>query len=128
HRLCKVHYVEFDICYVIMFRTMSNTWVTDIRHFLDSEGNVIREHHGAWCLAQYFCLIIEAVTGRSVHRQDRSTGVQCRRRPGHKPCEGIIIADFYEQDAATIPWGSHLCGDNGYIRGWQETPWDKRPR
>lgn len=107
---------------------MGNTWVTDIRHFLDSEGNVIQEPRPARHLAQYFCLIIEAATGQPVHRQDRSTGVHCRRRPGHKPCEGTIIADFYEQDASAIAWACHLCGDNGYIRGWQETQWDKRIR
>ena len=75
--ICKMHYVEYARSYVIMFRTMGNTWITDIRHFLDSEGNVIQEPRPARLLAQYFCSIIEAVTGRSVQRQDLSTGEAC---------------------------------------------------
>jgi len=105
---------------------MGNTWVTDIRHFLDDQGDLIWEPRPARLLAQHFCLIVEVVTGRFYHQLDRSTGVRCRRRPGHKACEGIIKADFYEQDPTTIAWSCRQCGDNGYIRGWQETQWDKR--
>ena len=105
---------------------MGNTWITDMRHFLDSEGFVIQEPRPARLLAEHFCSIVEAVTRRQVRQQDWVTGVQCRRRPGRKACAGKIIAGMDQQDPTTIVWSCPLCGDNGYIRGWQETQWDKR--
>jgi len=105
---------------------MGDTWVTDIRHYLDDDGNLAEEIGRARRLAGHQCAIIEAVTARPRDQVDWETSVRCRRRPRRKRCEGNIVAGFDEADPSTIVWLCPFCADNGYIRGWQETQWDKR--
>jgi hypothetical protein len=40
---------------------------------------------------------------------------------------GDIVANV-ESDEATIVWGCPFCGDNGVIRGWEGTMWDRSRR
>ena len=102
-----------------MSRKIGNTWVADIRHFLDENDDLIREPGPARRLAEHLCAIVEAVTSRARDQLDWVTEVRCRRRPRHKRCEGNIVAGFDEADPATIVWVCPVCEDNGYIRGWQ---------
>jgi len=60
-----------------------------------------------------------------IGKTDNETPISCRRRPDHKQCEGNIIAYFDEAEPSAIKWFCPLCGDGGYIRGWEETAWDK---
>lgn len=105
---------------------MGDTWITDIRHFLDENNELILEPGIARRLAEYQGAIIEAVTARPPDKVDFVTGIRCRRRPRRKRCEGNIIAGYEESDPSTIGWFCPFCDDNGYISGWQETQWDKR--
>jgi hypothetical protein len=100
-------------------------WVTDMTHFLDAEGKVPHEISSRR-LIQYLGAIVADVTtepAQSIPELD----ITCRRRPGRKPCPGMIRADF---DAGTtnIIWNCSACGDRGLIHHWQGTPWDKGGR
>ncbi len=100
---------------------MGNTWITDIRHFLDDDGSLVAGMpKQALKLANYFGRIIKAVTGRN--GDTLSTGVNCRRRPGRKPCPGEVVAVVDEHGA--IFWSCPVCEDNGTISGWKGTMWD----
>ena len=76
-------------------------------------------------LRDYLGSIIEAVTLRDDAETNYVTKVKCRRCPGHRRCEGDIIAFFDEAEPSAIKWSCPFCADTGYIRGWQGTVWDK---
>jgi hypothetical protein len=99
---------------------MGNMLVADMRHYIGEElpSGVarLRDHLGA---------IVEAVTLRDETEEDYVTQVRCRRQPGHRRCDGEIIACFDETEPSAIKWFCPFCGDGGYIRGWQGTAWDK---
>jgi len=105
---------------------MGDTHITDIRHYLDENDELIQVPGPARRLAEHLCAIIAAVTARPRGEVDWETDVRCRRRPNHKSCEGNIVAGFDEADPTTIVWLCPVCNDNGYITGWQGTQWDKR--
>ena len=107
-------------------RPIGNTWVTDMGHFLDDAGAIPEDMPGpALNLALFLGAIVAWVTsGRSA--PDRRTNVACRRNPGRRRCPGEIRA-FFEADGAAISWHCPVCGDNGVTRGWEGTPWDRRP-
>ncbi len=105
---------------------MGNTWVTNMLHSLDDDGELAAPPGPARRLAEYMGSIVEAVTSRSPDDTNLWTIVICRRRPGHKPCRTNIVADYADGDPITIIWECPACHDNGYITGWQETLWDKR--
>ncbi len=105
---------------------MGDTWITNMLHSLDDDGELAAQAGPARRLAEYMGSIVEAVTSRQPEDDDWVTAIQCRRRPGHKRCIGPIIAGYAEDDPTTIVWGCPVCKDEGYISGWQETLWDKR--
>jgi hypothetical protein len=106
-------------------RPIGNTWVTDMRHFLDGAGAIADIPGPGLNLALFLGAIVAWVTsGRSA--ADPWTNVSCRRSPGRRRCPGEIRASF-EVDRTTISWHCLVCGDNGVTRGWEGTPWDRRP-
>jgi len=104
---------------------VGNTWVTNMLHYLDEDGAFTLGPGPARRLAEYQGSIVEAVTSRPAD-EDWMTTIQCRRRPGHVRCIAPIIAGYAQDNPTAIVWGCPLCGDEGYISGWQETLWDKR--
>jgi hypothetical protein len=104
---------------------MGDTWVTDMRHYLDEEGCLPETIPGpALNIALFLGSIVGWVT--SHHRGTyEQTNVPCRRTPGHRRCVGDIHARL-EPDGAAISWECPICGDNGFVRGWQDTLWDRR--
>lgn len=104
---------------------MANTWVTDMRHFLDDAGAIPEDMPGpALNLALFLGAIVAWVTsGRSAAAQ--RTNVSCRRSPGRRRCRGEILASL-EADGSIIAWHCPLCGGNGVTRGWEGTRWDRR--
>jgi hypothetical protein len=101
---------------------MGNSWVTDLRHFLNEDGSVAEMPRSTLKLANYFGRIVKAVTSRN--KDVVATGIRCRRRPGHKSCSGEIIASIDYQQNSVIVWSCPICGDNGTISGWEGTVWD----
>jgi len=56
---------------------------------------------------------------------DWHTDVPCRRSPGRKRCLGEIFAEL-DADAVHIAWHCSVCGDNGFIHGWEDTFWNRQ--
>ena len=104
---------------------MGDTWVTDLRHYLDSEGNLGPLPGPAMNIALFLGAIVEWVTSEPLADPHR-TNVRCRRSPGRVRCMGSILAGI-EDDGTVLRWGCPLCGDKGTIRGWSGTPWDRSP-
>ena len=56
---------------------MGNTWITDIRHFLDENDNIGPESGPARLLAEYLGAIIVAVTSCPGSQEDWVTKIGC---------------------------------------------------
>ncbi|MGD0662300.1 MAG: hypothetical protein ABSD38_29950 [Syntrophorhabdales bacterium] len=105
---------------------MGNTWHTDIEHFLDVDGYPALDlPRPAERLMEYFGSIIEAVTGRYEKKAMRTTGIRCRRRPGHRRCDGRIMAGMAAENPEAISWECPACSDGGFISGWRGSMWDR---
>jgi hypothetical protein len=97
---------------------MSDTWVIDLRHFLDPAGAVARLPAPARYLARYWTEIV--AQGSNF---DEPVTLRCRRRPRRRPCSGILIV-LLDERLEDLVWHCPACGDNGVIRGWEGTFWD----
>ena len=103
---------------------MPDTWITNIEHFLDENGDIEPIEGPARKIAEYFTEIISSATSSGM---DGSIKCRCRRRPDHKRCKGIIETSI---DIATheIVWQCPVCFDNGKISNWEFTYWDLRKK
>ena len=101
---------------------MADTWITNLTHFLDENGFIAPMPGPALRLAEYLTNIV-ADASTYDHEPTRHTVVHCRRRPGRKPCTGIIETGFTVDDDEIL-WECPACGDNGRISNWQGSPWD----
>jgi hypothetical protein len=99
---------------------MSNTWVVDLRHYLDVSGAFADMPTPARLLAEYFASIVVDATANL----DEEPSVRCRRRPGRRRCTGMIMSYPSADDLECIHWHCPVCKDSGSISGWQDTLWD----
>jgi hypothetical protein len=98
---------------------MANSWIVDIRHFMAPTGAFAPElPNRARILAEYCGEIVAQATN-----YDEPTTIRCRRRPQRRACNGLLSITFDERIESVL-WHCPQCGDNGVIRGWQETFWD----
>lgn len=98
--------------------------VTNIRHFIDENGEVPALTPEAHALLNFLAAIIEAATldyGRPLTFAD----TKCRAVLDGKPCPGEIEVWVYPENNL-IGWECLECGDEGVISEWEGTPWDKR--
>ena len=103
-----------------------HTWVVDLRHYLSEETEDLADMPGpALNCAMFFTSIVAWATDH-VPAGDFHTNVWCMRRPGRKRCRGEIMAEL-RPDSLEIVWHCPWCGENGVIRGWEHTLWDRRP-
>ena len=103
---------------------MGDTWITDMRHYLEENGAFPVDMPGpALNLAIFLGAIVAWVTRQPNNLFDE-TNVGCRRSPNRKRCLGDILARI-DEDTAAIEWHCPVCGDNGVIRGWESTRWDR---
>jgi len=99
---------------------MANTWIIDLRHYLTPAGAFADMPAPARRLAEYFAsIVVDATTNL-----DGEPAVRCRRRPGRRRCEGMVIAFPDPEHDHAITWYCPVCGDNGLISGWQGALWD----
>lgn len=91
---------------------MGDTWITDLTHFLDPEGQIAVGGIGGR-IASHFAAIVAAVT-EAPATSPRETPVHCRRRPQREPCPGLIHAGL-EADTPHIFWFCPVCHDQGRI-------------
>jgi hypothetical protein len=54
---------------------------------------------------------------------DEPVTLRCRRRPGRRPCTGVLSI-LLDESLEDLVWHCPACGDNGVIRGWEGTFWD----
>jgi hypothetical protein len=94
-----------------------SSWITNITHFLTDDGDLGPLPGPARKLAEFLLEIIETVVA-SGSAGTVNTGVRCRRRPGHKPCPGIVIARIRAGEDV-IEWRCGECGDDGIITHWR---------
>jgi hypothetical protein len=104
---------------------LANTWITDLRHFLDERGAIAPLSGPGRKLAEHLAAIVAAVTAAT--EAGPITTVRCRRRPGRRPCPGEIEAEI-DAETMDILWLCPVCGDNGVVHHWQGTLWDCRER
>ena len=50
----------------------------------------------------------------------RPTPIRCRKRPGHRPCQGLLRVRRRDLPAA-IEWSCPQCEGSGEIKGWEGT-------
>lgn len=100
---------------------MGDTWIVDITHYLLPDGLLVPGPAGR--IAAYFGSIVSAATTQPSGTW-RDMAVQCRRRPGRKPCPGHIRIRRLDVPLR-IEWHCSSCDDNGTIEGWRGTLWDR---
>jgi hypothetical protein len=100
-----------------------NTWVVDMRHYVDEATEDLPEGipERVLSLAVFFGSIVAWVTD-CLPEGHWLTNVPCRPRPGRRRCRGEIVAEL-DRPSGQIVWHCPLCGDNGLIHGWEDTPW-----
>ena len=101
---------------------MAETWITDITHFLDEEGNLISEPSQARKLGEFLAVIIVMASYIEPEFPEKYR-VSCRRRPNRKPCLKDIVA-YVDPETEDIFWKCPKCGDRGLISNRQGTIWD----
>ena len=97
---------------------MGNTWITDLQHFLDDDGQIAARSGPARRIAEHMTAIVAAAT-----QFDDYVIVPCRRRPGRKPCRTELDV-WLDLDTDDILWRCPACDDKGIISNWQKTDWD----
>ena len=101
---------------------MADTWFTDITHFLDENGDMIKEPSQARKLGEYLAAII-AMASYPDPEYPPEYKVSCRRRPNRKPCLTEIAA-WLDPDNDDVVWICPVCQDKGLISNWRGTMWD----
>ena len=101
---------------------MRDTWYTNLKILLDEDGSIAAPKGPARKLAEYITAIV-AMASRPESIPLSEYQVRCRRRPGRKPCTGIIEANF-DPEGERIVWRCPVCEDKGYISDWQGSMWD----
>lgn len=98
---------------------MSGTYVTDIRHYLNKDGELAEMPGETRKLASFLVLLIDAIT-QAFPAHDHDTRIRCRT----EACLGSIQASLTSKDGE-IEWRCPKCEYNGIIRKWQGTKWDQ---
>ena len=106
-------------------RTVRTGWVVDMRHYVDEETGDLPASmpERVVSLAIFLGAIVAWVTDH-LPEGDEHTNVPCRRSPRRRRCRGDIIAQL-QPVSGEIVWQCPLCGDNGWIHGWEETLWNR---
>lgn len=99
-----------------------DTWITDITHFLDEEGELVTEPPQAKAIADYFTAIV-MMSSFPDPEYPPEYKVKCRRRPKRKPCQAEIIG-FIDPESDDVMWMCPKCHDRGLISNWRGTMWD----
>ena len=97
------------------------TLVVDIRHWLDESGCLPTDNLRLRRAAMRIATLIE-YGGTLEQFEGRETMVPCKRRPGGKPCLGLLMVMKLADDR--IQAHCSACSSiEAVISGWQETDW-----
>ena len=97
--------------------------VTDLHHFLDLPPDTPGP---ARRLAEHLSSIVRAATAGDAQIAWESA-LPCRRRPANRRCPGRLIVQRSEP-GSSIRWRCSVCGDEGVISNWEQSPFDLRRR
>lgn len=98
-------------------------YVADLRHFLDLSPSTPGP---ARRMAEQLGGIVRAATAGDAGIAWTSA-LPCRRRPARRPCPGRMTV-YRPEPPAEIRWECGVCGDQGVISGWEDSPYDLRRR
>jgi hypothetical protein len=101
---------------------MADTWIIDLTHYLDEDGDIISEPSPAKALAKYFTAIVFMASFPDPEYPPEYK-VMCRRRPNRKPCLTELIS-FVDPETDDIMWMCPRCNDRGLISNWKGSMWD----
>lgn len=102
------------------------TYVTDFNDFLDDQGDLADMPTPALNLALHLASIIAWMTNqKNADLEMEWTNVPCRRSPRRRRCNSDILAAFESTPQFGIRWWCPICGDNGFLYGWENTVWDR---
>jgi hypothetical protein len=101
---------------------MADSWIIDLSHFIDEDGDIISEPAKVKALADYFTAIV-FIASYPEPEYPAEYIVKCRRRPKRKPCLGEIFG-FIIPETDDILWMCPKCHDRGFISNWRGTMWD----
>ena len=96
--------------------------VADLHHFLDLPPDTPGP---ARRLAEHLSNIVRAATAGDAATSWESA-LPCRRRPANRRCRGQMIVT--DRAGAPIRWQCSVCGDEGVISNWEDSPFDLRRR
>ena len=97
--------------------SMGNCWSVHLPQFLEPTGTLAPMVGRGLRLAQYWTQIVAQASN-----YEEPTSLRCRRRPGRKPCAGLLTI-FFDVDNFDV-CSSVRCDDNGRTSGWEGTFWD----
>lgn len=100
------------------------TMVTNLRHFLDENGEVPDLTPEAEVLLAFLGQVVEAAT-LSYDKPISLAGELCRAVLKGDPCRGEVEVWVYAENNQ-IGWECLECGDDGVITNWEGTKWDCR--
>jgi len=103
---------------------MGDTWITSLAHMLDESGAIAAPKGPGRKLAEHIVAIV-AMVSRPETVPPPEYRVRCRRRPGRKPCPGMINVNL-DPETENIVWWCPVCHDNGKISNWKGSMWDFR--
>ncbi|MCK4796761.1 MAG: hypothetical protein KAT05_05225 [Spirochaetes bacterium] len=101
---------------------MADTWIVKMSHFNYKDNEIENIPKTTIKLWQYFGDIIFTTFNRPSFNNNL-TGIQCRKRPNRKCCEGIIHSKL-NPEGTEIEWWCPVCMDKGRISDWRGTRWD----
>ena len=95
-----------------------STYVTDLRHYLDDDGEIVSDMPAeARQLASFLALIVDGASS-VVSSKAYELSLRCRSAG----CPGQILA--HRESSDEIVWHCTTCDQNGVIRNWSGTKWD----
>jgi hypothetical protein len=97
---------------------VSNYWSIHLPHLLKPDGALAPLTGRGLSLAKYWTEIVAQASNC-----DEPTTLRCRRRPGRRPCGGLLTI-FFDVDTFDVLWFCPNCDDSGRISGWEGTFWD----
>jgi hypothetical protein len=97
--------------------------VADLHHFFDLPPDTPGP---ARRLAEHLSNIVRAATAGDAATSWESV-LPCRRRPANRRCRGRMIVTP-TAPGAPIRWQCSVCGDEGIIINWEDSPFDLRRR
>lgn len=96
-------------------------FVTDLHHYIDLPEDTPGP---ARRLAEHLANIVRAATAGDA-ATGWETALRCRRRPANRPCPGRMIV-LRTHTEHPIQWQCSVCGDQGVISNWENSPFDLR--